>query len=327
MELQSLSTSPSTPAVPNHSAPQPLSLSQLLQCSFDPPSSGDARRFQLRHEPPHGERRAAKLAYRMAPTYGCGFRERDIRDLLAPQDGPLKSIKGGFLFHYRRRPVGCLPGLAFSPRAESNNTHPLPVAVWTEFALIDELRCKAMRVGHAGRRRNPPVQRLDMLRWKAVTPVEPLHDPCILALLITVAQGQQIVVTQEQGQPDRPSYRSHVIWTDFDDQEHVHVFSADISSSFLYRFDFPGFVPPAPAFISIRHTTAPFKPYKTLYSRLLALILPDPHDTSRNDGKRKGETTDDGPRKMVPGQRHEDMDQSPEHGQSTRLAQQSQDEG
>jgi hypothetical protein len=45
-----------------------------------------------------------------------------------------------------------------------------------------------------------------MLRWKAVTPVEPLHDPCILALLITVAQGQQIVVTQEQGQPDRPSY-------------------------------------------------------------------------------------------------------------------------
>jgi hypothetical protein len=114
MGLQPLSTSPSTSTVPDSSPPQPLSLSQilrlhprerllvhplqwtarhleLLQCSFDAPAPADGRR--LRHEPPHGERRAAKLAYRMTSTYGSGFRERDIRDLLAHQDGPLKSIK------------------------------------------------------------------------------------------------------------------------------------------------------------------------------------------------------------------------------------------
>lgn len=77
--------------------------------------------------------------------------------------------------------------------------------------------------------------------------------------------------------------QAHVIWTDFKDQEHVHVFTADISSNFLDGFDDPSFVPPAPVFVSIRHNTIPFKPYKKLYSRLLAVILPDSTGDTRKE--------------------------------------------
>jgi hypothetical protein len=63
-----------------------------------------------------------------------------------------------------------------------------------------------------------------------------------------------------------------------------------------------------------------FKPYKTFYSRLLALLLPGPHD--KNRGKRKGTADDGGPRKMVTGQRQEDVDLSAENGQGMILTDQ-----
>jgi hypothetical protein len=76
-------------------------------------------------------------------------------------------------------------------------------------------------------------------------------------------------------EPNSNLLQSHVIITDYDDQNHVHLFTADIPSAFLDRFDFPALVPPAPVPVTIRHTMVPFKPYRLLYSRLLDLILPD----------------------------------------------------
>jgi hypothetical protein len=76
------------------------------------------------------------------------------------------------------------------------------------------------------------------------------------------------------------------------------VFSADFNLAFLARLDFPTFAPEAGMVspISIRHIMMPFKPYKTLYSRLAALILPEPH--ASHGGKCKRDTGDeDVPRK------------------------------
>ena len=133
-----------------------------------------------------------------------------------------------------------------------------------------------------------------MLRYKAVTPADPWRDPYILALLISIAQGQRIVLGQKEGQSDRLSFRvrfhltaksqassnvtqSHVIFTDWKDKDQVHLFTADFPSVFLDRLDDPQHVPPSPISVSIRHTTVPFEPYKTLYTRLIELILPDSH--------------------------------------------------
>ena len=69
----------------------------------------------------------------------------------------------------------------------------------------------------------------------------------------------------------------HVIFTDHEDHDQVHLFTADVSSAFLARFDYPGIAPPAPTGLSIRHTTVPFKPYSTLYARLLRIIIPEWH--------------------------------------------------
>jgi hypothetical protein len=176
----------------------------------------------------------------------------------------------------------------------------MPVAAWTDTGYIRESRMR--------------------LRLNALSPADPLHDPFILALLITVAQGQLAVLQGDTGRPKNPLFvfrvrfdvlchyltargyvltnlpQSHVILTDVGDTEHLHVFSADITLAFLARFDFPTSVSPAAPPISIRHTTVPFKPSKTLYSRLVALILPEPH--ASHGGKRKGDADDeDVPRK------------------------------
>lgn len=61
------------------------------------------------------------------------------------------------------------------------------------------------------------------------------------------------------------------------DDKLAHVFNADISAAFLKLFDFPADAPEAAAVVSIQHTIVPFEPYATFYSRLLGLILSNPH--------------------------------------------------
>jgi hypothetical protein len=81
--------------------------------------------------------------------------------------------------------------------------------------------------------------------------------------------------------------QSHVILTDHENQDHAHLFTADIPSAFLDRFDFPDHDPPAPVPISIRHITVPYKPHKLFYPRLLDLILPDWYVNTRSENSKE----------------------------------------
>ena len=99
--------------------------------------------------------------------------------------------------------------------------------------------------------------------------------------------------------------QSHVILAYPKDQEQVHVFTADIPSTFLESFDVPTLVPPAPVPVSIRHTTVPFEPYKMLHSRLRAIIVPASY--SKKQKHESGEVDDeDATRNIAPGQPHYD---------------------
>jgi hypothetical protein len=115
--------------------------------------------------------------------------------------------------------------------------------------------------------------------------------------------------------------------TDREDKEHAHVFSADFNLAFLARLDFPTFAPEAGMVspISIRHIMMPFKPYKTLYSRLAALILPEPH--ASHGGKRKGDTGDeDVPRKKGSERGEDGVERVVQAGQDTVPTQQDGDD-
>ena len=72
-------------------------------------------------------------------------------------------------------------------------------------------------------------------------------------------------------------------------------------------FDDPSFVPPAPISLSIRHNTVPFKPYKILHSRLLAVILPATYPGTRKEPEANTDGND-GPPIVLPEQTQEIMD-------------------
>jgi hypothetical protein len=54
----------------------------------------------------------------------------------------------------------------------------------------------------------------------------------------------------------------------------MHFYSADITSSFLEKLRNPSQAPRDPSSLSVRIITVPLKPYESLRSRLLALLLP-----------------------------------------------------
>jgi hypothetical protein len=96
-----------------------------------------------------------------------------------------------------------LRGLGFSVRTESKDRSPVPVALWADTLDIGCGRQKTL-APMSSWCKNRPVYGLATLRLKAVTPAEPLHDPYILALLISVAQGQLEAVEHDQGPPKDP---------------------------------------------------------------------------------------------------------------------------
>lgn len=57
----------------------------------------------------------------------------------------------------------------------------------------------------------------------------------------------------------------------------MHIYSADITSAFLETLDHPAIPPPSRTSISVQITTIPYRPYKSLRDRLLALLFPPQH--------------------------------------------------
>lgn len=110
--------------------------------------------------------------------------------------GRRRSARGGYHFHYRlyrmreKRLLRGLPCLGLSLRAESDDAQSMPVAAWTDTRYIRESRMR--------------------IRLNAVTPAEPLHDAFILALLITLAQGQLKVLERSKGRPQDPLFAFRV---------------------------------------------------------------------------------------------------------------------
>lgn len=127
------------------------------------------------------------------------------KSLVSPLTRSSSSERAGFSFRYCQRSVGRLPCVGFSLRPKSRDACAPPIAAWTESGVIEDRRSRGVEI--AERRYNPPVRHLEWLYWRAITPKEPLHGPCILAMLVAVAQGQHLDAAQNKGETNRPTYR------------------------------------------------------------------------------------------------------------------------
>ncbi|KKZ64275.1 hypothetical protein EMCG_09737 [[Emmonsia] crescens] len=250
---------------------------ELLQCSFKEPSVAPMQSNF------NAERSGGAYVRTLFDHHKYGWREFRIRQILSGPKCPFTALEN-LHFYFDQRHISILPCVTFflqGNRDDMANGCVPAIAAFIDCAQIDELRFE--RLYHCqGRRHSKPTSALFKLKLKKVTPPEPLHDPYIVALLIAIAHQQRSAL-RSKCQDTCATFLSRVLLTDINDTASIHLFTADISSSFLRKLDFPA-IPPsalAPPFVSIRHTTIPYKPSKTFRNRIFPLLLPSLNPESR----------------------------------------------
>ncbi|POR34386.1 Uncharacterized protein TPAR_05408 [Tolypocladium paradoxum] len=242
---------------------------ELLQCSFNDPSPA----------PPTtqsnftGERNGRWFIGRMFRIWKLGCRRGQILNIVSYSDCPLDNWENlRFFFNGRFR--GHLKCNALFLRGDTSA--PL-IAAYVDRQQLELLRDEALRPRLRRKQGRSIAFALFKIRLKSITPTEPLHDPYIAALLIAVAQRQHLVALEQQGYESERNCIltfSPQVLVSSKDKECMHLYTADISSSFLEMLIRPDVPPPAPTSISIQITVVPYKPYNTLRDRLFALLLP-----------------------------------------------------
>ncbi|EAS32414.3 uncharacterized protein CIMG_11119 [Coccidioides immitis RS] len=246
---------------------------ELLQCRFEKPSLAPSVMDSTNKGP--GDRFVRALVD--AEEYI--WREFRTRQILSSPGCPFTALNN-LPFYFDRRHISDLPCVVFFPKGDHDRMARglVPaVAAYVDRARIDHLRLAEL-YRYQGRRQSEHGSTLFRLKSKEITSPEHLHDPYILALLIAMAQLQRGALRRRnpEKQLDMCStFACRVLLTDLNDKACTHLFTADISSSFLQKLDLPASRPSASAspFVSIQHTKIPYKPYNTFCDRISSLLL------------------------------------------------------
>ncbi|KAH8816074.1 hypothetical protein F5884DRAFT_852534 [Xylogone sp. PMI_703] len=251
----------------------------LLQCSFENPQV-----FTAQSDSAHldiSKITGAGFVQKLFDRKKWSWRQFCTVQVLVSAGCPFTILKD-LHFYFDQRHINVLPCVAFYLKDLVDKDHwgeykgriP-PVAAYTDRERIRELRREYLR-SRLGRPLNDPILGLFRLGLKKLTPENPLHDPYIVALLIGIAHRQRYSL-QLKGQEDTngSTFLAQVLYTDPDDIENIHVFAADVSSSFFQKLDFPSLPPPTSpsSTMSIKHIVLPRKPYRTFQRRLFQLLL------------------------------------------------------
>ncbi|KAI0425308.1 hypothetical protein F5Y09DRAFT_322101 [Xylaria sp. FL1042] len=116
-----------------------------------------------------------------------------------------------------------------------------------------------------------PGLRLARIRLKSYNLAESLQDPYLVAVLIAFAQKQRRALRLamlEQVAGVCPKLLRTSGNTDL-----IHLYSTNMSFTFLSMFDDPAVPPPMPQSLSIQITAIPCKPLNTLRDRIMAQVL------------------------------------------------------
>ncbi|KAK5998274.1 hypothetical protein PT974_00648 [Cladobotryum mycophilum] len=240
----------------------------LLQCSFEEPSQAELPVWRSDFT---GDRNGAKHIKRLLYYFiKYSHRENDMAGVLADSDCPFDSRKNLRLY-LNRAVVKTLTCKCFFLRSDfdpkTRITGPAMVAL-IDRQHIEQLRRDTLP-GQSDHRWNQPLHDLFNIRWKKLSPAQPLHDPYICALLIAMAQQRRIWLRRSRREEaaSMTQFSSQVLCTS-KDKEHMHLYTADIPSVLLDMFDFPAVSPSERPSVSIQITTIPYKPGTSLRNRL-----------------------------------------------------------
>ncbi|KAK3903575.1 hypothetical protein C8A05DRAFT_14475 [Staphylotrichum tortipilum] len=250
----------------------PLHL-DLLHCSFAPAAPCQRRDGQPPSLPE--SRRATAAARSLAASETQSQQRRAVQSLLTSGRSPLADCRHGFRFRYTCRPLNSpMVSIGFCLRKTSNLGYRIPVAAWNSCGRLRDLRFQAMGLDKEKVRSNLPVWRMARLQFLDILPANPLRDPYTLGTLISIAQAQRAALSLS-GQPAPPMLPVHVVCTDDNDPDNIHVLSAEIPTQLLDMLDNP--TSPAPPLlpVSIRDITVPLEPPQMLQGRLLEIIVPE----------------------------------------------------
>ncbi|KAH7309112.1 hypothetical protein B0I35DRAFT_441465 [Stachybotrys elegans] len=261
---------------------------ELLQCSFtDPVPAPIPTRFEFTGERA-GKRAIATMRYR----WDSVGRDWGILDLVQFDGGPLQSERNSLRFRYGRLYKTLQYTTTFRARLEGGEKADSPaIAAYLNHTLFRDYReDKFYPHSHPRRGKNIAFS-LYRLRLKKVTPSNCLFEPYVVAIMIAIAQEQQRATLKQQGPQlsDKSTFSAKLL-SSSEDKDYLHLYTADFPSSFLDKLKYPSIPPPCPTPpISIQILAIPFKPYKSLRDRILALLLPSRygeqnggHDVEKN---------------------------------------------
>ncbi|RFU33737.1 hypothetical protein B7463_g2595, partial [Scytalidium lignicola] len=242
----------------------------LLQCSFENPTPGPSQISQDSTDATPDGNTGAGYVQRLFSRTNYAWRNFLMSAIL--------TIRPECPFVAVQRCVKKLPCVGFylGDRNAARQRRVPPVAAFIDGSLIPELRSRRISTG-GHRRWSEPTNALYQLKKKKLTPSETLHDPYIVVLLIAIASERRYHSPEDEKQIKIMTFLI---------KKNVHLFTADIPSSFLEKLDSPAVPPPVspPPSFSIRHTVLPRQPCKTFRKRLLRLLLPPPDDQDLNTG-------------------------------------------
>ncbi|QPG95339.1 hypothetical protein C2857_000182 [Epichloe festucae Fl1] len=104
-----------------------------------------------------------------------------------------------------------------------------------------------------------------------VTPIDSLHNPYLVVLLIALGQLQWRALGLQETQQAAGVTPKLMFSTEY--CNFMYIYSADISSSLINMFDNPTMKPSVPDSLAVQISTIPYKPVETFQGRLLALLL------------------------------------------------------
>ncbi|KAH8797819.1 hypothetical protein F5884DRAFT_687643 [Xylogone sp. PMI_703] len=252
----------------------------LLQCYFENPSlaqSSPQSQTDFTDTPPNEGPSKKLIGYvkRLRSGSQSFWRDIGICGILADPGCPFTSLND-LNFYFDQRCIRTLSCIVFylgdDPNAAAKGHLP-PIAAFIDCSDIKRLRTNSFNKRYP-RRFSKPTSSLIALQLKKIIPPEPLHDPYIVAVLISLAHQQRYVAELNGKRMHVDPFLSQVLVSN--DKQNLHLFTADISSSFLHKLDFPALPPPGsvPPIVSIRHTMIPYTPFRTFRQRLLQHLLP-----------------------------------------------------
>ncbi|KJZ78256.1 hypothetical protein HIM_02294 [Hirsutella minnesotensis 3608] len=239
---------------------------ELFQCTFQGPSPVAS----IVNSPLPGKRGGQRI--RRAVEYydwEAPYRASAIRVLLSGY-GPFDH-RENLSFFFNRRLISQLKCDVFLT-SDRGDTRPLAgiAAACVDLDAIKDLRSDFFA---------PPVRRqsceslgmLSIINMRKSTPKNRLHDPCIVAILIAIAQEN---ITRADAPAETRLFFTSQAIVSSENKDSIYLYRAHISSAFLRCLEQPAIAPLEPA-ISVRISTVPFKPYRTFRDRLAALLLPE----------------------------------------------------